>query len=556
MRQSFFSFAFAAALGMVTAAPAMADGHEAPAQESEAPERGPPRLVVAIAVDQLSADLFAQYRRYFTRGLWQMLDGAVFPSGYQSHAATETCPGHSTILTGVRPARNGIIANWWFDPGIGRKDKKIYCAEDETDPASTSDNPVVSARHLKVPTLGDRLKAANPQSRNVAVSAKDRSAVMMGGKSLDAAYWISGSQFTSFAGTEPGKAATEINLKIKERIEAGSAELEVPAFCAARERAVAVGSGSVGTWKFPVAAGQPRTFQASPLLDRATAALALGLVDEFQLGQDAVPDVLSIGLAGTDIIGHAFGHQGLEMCLQLAQVDDTIGRLFAELEERGIDFVTVLTADHGGIDAPERLAEQAYPGAQRIAPELLTGALGKRMTEETGIKTEGSMLLGGVNGDLYLSAELSQDQRRTVALALIAYLETHPQVAAVFHADELAAAPMPKGSPQDWTLLERARASFDEESSGDLVVALKRGILPLPPIPGLVTTHGSIWDYDRRVPILFWRKGLAGLEQPAPVETVDIAPTLAALLGLKVPQGEFDGRCLDIDGSAHDICAE
>ena len=82
---------------------------------------GRPRLIVAISVDQFSADLFAQYRQYFTGGLRRLEQGVVFPSGYQSHAATETCPGHSTILTGDRPARTGIIANDWFDQGAARK---------------------------------------------------------------------------------------------------------------------------------------------------------------------------------------------------------------------------------------------------------------------------------------------------------------------------------------------------------------------------------------------------------------------------------------------------
>lgn len=557
MRLTLPTIAFAAALGMVTAAPALAGDQETPTVEARSSGNGPPSLVVAIAVDQFSADLFAQYRRYFTKGLARLAEGAVFPSGYQSHAATETCPGHSTLLTGVRPARNGIIANWWFDPKIVRADKRVYCAEDETDPASTSARPVVSAKHLKVPTLGERLKSANPASRNVAVSGKDRAAMMMGGSRLDAAYWWTGTGFGSFADTAPGKAATEINLKISEMIENGHPQLAVPAFCAVRTRAVTVGKGSVGMWKFALPAGQSRAFKASPRLDRATAALALGLVDEFQLGRGEAPDILSIGLSGTDIIGHAFGHQGVEMCIQLAQVDEMLGRLFSALDERGIDFVAVLSADHGGIDAPERLAQQAYQQAQRVDPGLSIKALGRRIAGETGVSvSKGPLLLGGVNGDIYLSAQLSAEQRRTVALALLGYLKAHPQIAAVFHADELAAAPIATGSPQDWSLLDRARASFDERISGDLVAVLKRGVLPLPVMRGLVTTHGSIWDYDRRVPILFWRNGLAGFEQPAPVETVDIAPTLAALLRLDVPDGEFDGRCLDIDGGRDDICAE
>jgi hypothetical protein len=111
----------------------------------------PPRLIVAIAVDQFSTDLFSEYRGIFTAGLKRLASGAVFPAGYQSHAATETCPGHATILTGARPGRAGIIANNWFDQSLTRADKKVYCAEDPTVPGSSSDRYTVSAYHLRVP---------------------------------------------------------------------------------------------------------------------------------------------------------------------------------------------------------------------------------------------------------------------------------------------------------------------------------------------------------------------------------------------------------------------
>jgi arylsulfatase A-like enzyme len=134
-------------------------------------------------------------------------------------------------------------------------------------------------------------------------------------------------------------------------------------------------------------------------------------------------------------------------------------------------------------------------------------------------------------------------------------LRAHPQVAAAYGAGELAATPMPSNGPQDWTLRERARASFDASRSGDVVVLLDRAVVPIPEAAkGYTATHGSAWDYDRRVPLMFWRKGMTGFEQPAPVDTVDIAPTLAALLHLAVPAGSFDGRCLDLDGGAGNTC--
>ncbi|HET9509653.1 MAG TPA: alkaline phosphatase family protein, partial [Sphingomonas sp.] len=122
-------------------------------------------------------------------------------------------------------------------------------------------------------------------------------------------------------------------------------------------------------------------------------------------------------------------------------------------------------------------------------------------------------------------------------------------------AAEIRATPLPTTPPDDWSLLERARVSYNAERSGDFIVVLKRFVTPIPdPTKGYVATHGSFWNYDRRVPILFWRKGIAGYEQPLAVETVDIAPTLAALVGLPLKPGDVDGRCLDLASGPVDTC--
>src|SRR3954447_18618718 len=83
----------------------------------------PPKLLVVISVDQFSANLFDEYRPQFTAGLARLASGTDFKNGYQSHAMTETCPGHSTILTGDHPARTGIIGNTWVVQSIARADK-------------------------------------------------------------------------------------------------------------------------------------------------------------------------------------------------------------------------------------------------------------------------------------------------------------------------------------------------------------------------------------------------------------------------------------------------
>ena len=526
---------------------------------------GPPKLIVAISVDQYSADLFAQYRPHYRFGLARLQQGAVFPSGFQSHAATETCPGHSTLLTGDHPARTGIIANTWYEPGGPRGSKPIYCAEDDRNPDSTARNPVVSAYHLKVPTLGEYMKVADPHSRNVAISAKDRAVMMMGGHTIDAAYWWKGAGFVTLTGRDLAPSAVAENAAVTQTLKTGGPAFAAPAWCQPADHAVALGKkGNTGQFRFALPAvgseaKAPDFFRISPRMDGATVDLAERLVDEMGLGKGGAPDILSVSLSATDYIGHATGTEGVEMCIQMAELDKNIGRLLDHLDAAGIDYMVVLSADHGGLDTPERLDEQALPRAVRVDPALTPDALSKTVAAKTGIKVDGPLLLADAAfGDFYVNRAVPAAQRPAVIQTLVSTVKANPQVAAVFTADDLAKTPMPAGNPQDWTLKDRARASFDPARSGDVVILLDRAIVPIPePMPGAyIATHGSAWDYDRRVPMLFWRKGLPAFEQPQPVETVDIAPTLAAILGLTLPDGTFDGRCLDLDGGSGNTCAK
>jgi hypothetical protein len=506
-----------------------------------------PRLIVAISVDQLSADLFAQYRPYFTGGLRRMSGGIAFPAGYQAHAATETCPGHSTILTGASPARNGIIANNWFDQSAARADKYIYCAEDERVPGSTSENYTVSPVHLRVPTLGDLMRRADPRSRAVAVAGKDRAAVMMGGHNPNQRWWWGGRAFVSHAGAGEPRAVTAVNARIAEALARARDPMPLPDICEARSRPIAVSGRPtpVGAGRFGRDAGDRTGFRASPEMDSHILALAQAMRAEMRLGEGPATDLLAIGVSATDYVGHNYGTQGSEMCIQLLALDRALGDFFQELDRERIDYVVVLTSDHGGLDLPERSSQQAGGGA-RVDAGLGATRMGEAIGRRLGLR--GPVLLGdGPFGDMWIDRGLpARTRARVLAEAVRAY-RAHAQIAAVFTRAEIAATPAPSGPPDGWTLIQRARASFDPGRSGDLYVMLKPRVTPIADTGrGYVATHGSAWDYDRRVPILFWRRGMTPFEQPLAVETVDIMPTLAALIGLPLAPGSVDGRCLDL----------
>ncbi|MGK2910168.1 MAG: alkaline phosphatase family protein [Sphingobium sp.] len=515
-----------------------------------------PKLIVAISMDQFSGDLFEEYRQHFTGGLARLANGVVFPRGYQSHAATETCPGHSTILTGSRPSRTGIIANTWFDLSTPRSDKAVYCAEDETQPGSSSGNYVASPLHLLVPTLGGRMKKANPATRVVSVAGKDRAAIMMGGSTADQVWWWGGKNYVSYKGVAETPLVAKVNAGVATLLGQDRPAMELPDFCAPKDIAVDIGPGkSVGTGRFARAAGDAKAFRASPEQDAATLVLAAALIENMGLGEQAQTDIISIGLSATDYVGHTYGTEGTEMCVQLASADRELGAFFNRLDKSGIDYEVVLTADHGGHDLPERNREHGAPDAQRVTAALAPKALSAAIGAKLGLT--GQLLYGdGPSGDFYISKTLTAAQRAKVKAEALAMIRAQPQVEAVFTAEQIAATPSPSGPPERWSLIQEARASFYAPRSGDFLVMLKPRVTPIyDPTKGYVATHGSPWDYDRRVPILFWRKGIRAFEQPLGVETADILPTLAAQIGLAVPKNEIDGRCLDIDATAADSCA-
>ena len=520
----------------------------------------PPKLIVAISVDQFSADLFSEYRQYYTGGLKRLTtEGAVFPRGYQSHAATETCPGHSTILTGSRPSRTGIIANNWFDLNAKREDKSVYCAEDENQPGSNSDNYVASPLHLKVPTLGGRMKAANPATRVVSVAGKDRAAIMMGGGTADQVWWLGGPQgYVSFKGIVTPPLVAKVNEAMAARLAQPNAGFDLPAQCVSKDFAVKAGDRSVGTGRFTRAAGDYKAFRISPEQDAMTLAFAAAAIENMDLGKQAQTDIISIGLSATDYVGHTYGTEGTESCIQIDRLDHELGAFFDRLDKDGIDYVVVLTADHGGHDLPERHRLNAMPMEQRVDMALTPKALSNAVAEKAGLPGKKVIWGDGPAGDLYFDKGLTTAQRARVEAEALKLLRAHPQVETVFTKAQIAATPSPSGPPESWSLIQEARASFDPERSGDLLLLLKPRVMSIPEqaVMGAVATHGSPWDTDRRVPILFWRKGMQHFEQPLGVETVDILPSLAALIKLPVPKDQIDGRCLDLIAGNGDSCAQ
>lgn len=516
-----------------------------------------PKLVIVISVDQLASSVYGRYREDYTGGLKRLSSGIALPVAYQSHAATETCPGHSTILTGDHPSHTGIVANSWLDRSTGAS---LYCV---SVPAN-GDQSARGPQNLKASTFGEWLKKTYPASRVVSVSGKDRAAIMMAGHNPDlVAWWVDGAGFRTSSFVGPDGPAVESALKREDDSIASAWRTappqlwpaDVPAYCRALEKPHRFGDVDISGGVPPAAAvqatarpgfiGRSQFFEAlhaSPLYDKLTLDFAAHLAEKWRLGAGASPDLLAISLSATDYVGHRYGNGGAEMCAQVHALDRSLGAFLKRIDRLHVPYMVALTADHGSVDAPERLREQGIP-AERVDTAGLVTSLNKHLKQTLGLASDPIKAVDAQQ--LYLVPPPDQSAADRVRAEAVSWLNQQPSVAAVMTRDEVAAAIPPPGKlPSDLTLAERLNESFDPERSADIFVVFKQfATLGWPHGPSdSVAGHGSPWDYDRQVPILFWWRGAPAITLPAPAETVDIAPTLASIVGATPPV--IDGHCL------------
>jgi len=521
-----------------------------------APPPAAPKLVVAISVDQFSLDLFQRYRPTFSGGLKRLSAGVVY-AGYQSHAATETCPGHSTLLTGMHPSHTGIVANSWYDR---TRASTVYCVSVD----GVADPEAKGSAKLKVDTLGDWLKRARPGGRSIAVSGKDRAAIMMAGHHPDAVYWWSdklGFVTSPYAGPATPEVLETAKAFNDARFAGWRAQpvqlwpTAIPARCAALQASQTFGAIELSGRVPPDASkggaldAQDRAFsdqlRVSPAFDATTLDFASQLVSRYALGRGPDQDLLAISLSATDYVGHRYGPGGAEMCVQLDRLDTALGQFLDGLDKLGAPYVVVLSADHGAVDAAERLG----PPARRIDVKAVLGELSD--TLRTAFRLSYDPLRWSDPNQLVIALAAEDEPRRgAVTAAAVRWLRARPDVAEAFPTSDIAKLRVPRGKPPArLTVQERFAESYDPERSGDIMVAYaKSASLGAARGPGnAVAGHGSPWDYDRRVPILFWWPGVPAVDKAQPIETVDIAPTLAPLLQISPPA--VDGRCIEIGQS-------
>lgn len=524
-----------------------------------------PRLVLQITVDQLRGDLLEKYGDGFGPDgfAWLKANGAVFANAHHRHANTETIVGHTTLATGTDPAIHGMVANLWFDRKTGQQTYNVQDADydlvgaagvdasseiDPTQRAATTDGR--SPRNIATSTLSDEIAMRfGPKAKIFGVSVKDRGAISMAGHAGQA-YWFSKaegrfvtSQFyrddypdwiadwndtgkvASYADTNWTTMRPQSSYMFGDRDDQPW-ETDFPGF------------GRTFPHNYGPADGKYYTtlLTLSPAGDEITVDFAKALMRAEQLGQDDVTDFMSVSLSSTDYVGHIFGPSSLEAEDNIKRLDTQIADLLTFVKTTvGLDkTLIVLSADHGAPEHPEYLATQGIEASLFDFDAIDTAPGFKRLTEQFG--TAADLIQNYSNPYLYLNKQVIQDRGLdpvVVEQAVAEELQKLPGIAFAISSQALRSGAFPN------TKITRAVLhNFNPDRSGDIYVVFQPHWF-VADFDGLTvaSAHGSPWTYDTFVPLIFTGPGISRQRIERRVNTIDVAPTVAAYLGTKFPSG-------------------
>lgn len=502
---------------------------QAPAGRAEGDR---PALVVFIAVDQLRGDYLDRFSSQLTGGLARFRNNsAYFPHAWQDHSITETAPGHATMLSGREPAHTEIISN---NRGV----------PDELSPLIGSKATGASPRRFVGTTLYDWLRVRDPEVRVLSVSRKDRGAILTVGRARGDVYWFADGRFTTsryYADTLPSWVTAFDDSIHLERLAGKRWDLLLPSNQYPEPDSVWVenaGTDFVFPHVLPPVGQIAAKLQSYPQMDSVTLAFALDGVRRTGIGKRALassaagtmPDLVAISLSTTDAVGHAFGPDSREIHDQVLRVDRWLGDFMRELEREipSARIVYALTGDHGVSPLPELEVPRTGHGGRIWLSDIGSSAeqtLEARYATDFGIDFDNGLMFGdaaalrarGINADSLASAMVAEGTKRAGVRAgfTAATLATSADSAAV-----------------------RWRRSLPPSLPYLAVFAAAPGFIWSPGKP--TAEHGTPNAMTLSVPISFIGAAIPTGRHERLVRTVDIAPTLAALIGVK-PTERLDG---------------
>ena len=510
------------------------------------------KLAVVIVVDQMRYDYLIRYAGYFNSGLDKLInEGAYFTEAYHDHAFTSTAPGHATIATGTFPSKHGIVLNDYYEHS---SKKNVYSCEDST--AKILEHPEmdgISPRRLLRDGISDWLKKSNSESKVYCISLKDRPSVMMGGKNPNGVFWYddkSGNYVTSEYYMESYPAWVDSFNKSEVVFKHFNDDwiklLNEDDYLNSREDDFPFENARVGR-TFPHKLKKSnddkisflKSLPYSPFGEEFNFDFAKTIIENENLGQDNSADLLFIGCSSGDKLGHDFGPLSQEMQDYYLWLDKYIGEFISYLDSKiGKDnYVIAVSADHGSGTISEELQRRGYDSkrinSKEVKKEYLKAA--EVVQKEFGLSNS-VIKINGSGGIIlnYAEAEQKNITPQELRKALANELNKISFVANTYTIEELK-------SDGDKEFLLNYKRSFFPERSYEIIILPKKYYTHNHDNYGV--NHGTPYDYDSHVPIIFYGSGIKTGKNNKRISTVDIAPTLAEILGIKYDE-DVDGRSL------------
>jgi len=506
-----------------------------------------PKLIVTIVVDQMCYDYLYRFEQKFSKNGFRrlMYQGVNCRNTRYNYVPTYTGPGHASIYTGTTPSDHGIVANEWYDRTSG---ELINCVDDSSvqTVGSTTKEGQCSPHHLKTTTLTDQLKLTYPTSKVLSMSIKDRGAILPGGHLSDGSYWFdaySGKFITSSffkkelpewvaqfnAEERPKKALSSIwntLYEISSYTESGPDNSPYEQVFPGKDLPVF----PYDLTKMSENSQDFSLFSYTPFANTALTDLAMNGIKAEKLGHDEFADILCISYSTPDLVGHAFGPYSVELEDIYLRLDQDLSKLMDFLEKQlgKKGFMVVLTADHAVVPVPQQLVDNKLPGGYFFSEEYMP-QLRKNLLERFGFDPIARL----VNCNIYLDHSLIRSKNASISeieQAVSAEIAQWEEAKAVYTSTEF------KGGVVGDQWFEMLRKGYHKEESGDVIFLLESGYLPKTkdiPTAHVGTSHGSAFNYDTHVPLLFYGNGIKRDEVLRKVDITDIAPTLSVLLKLQ-----------------------
>jgi predicted AlkP superfamily pyrophosphatase or phosphodiesterase len=505
-----------------------------------------PKLVVGIVVDQMRYDYISRFWNGYSEGGFKRLvkEGFNFKNNHYNYAPTSTGPGHASVYTGTTPASHGIIGNDWYDKEIGAS---VYCAADNTyaSVGTASSAGQMSPKQLLTTTISDQLKLhTQSRSKVIAIALKDRGAVLPGGHTADAAYWFHGknegswisstfymeslpSWVTQFNSKVPQQYKKPWNLLKSEKayIQSGLDKNNYEGAYKGETTAV-FPHDLVSLWE---ANGAYDILKATAYGNSLTTDFALAALKGENLGKGLDTDFLAVSFSSTDYVGHQFGVNSRE-------IEDTYYRLDLDLERllKALDaqvgpgnYSLFLTADHAAVQVPSYLKDLKIPSGyfdSKVFKDKLNAYVVDRFGSEDLIENISNYQVFLNRG---LATQLDIDLRE-MQEDLAQFILQDSAVERTYTAYQMWGEEYTKGIPY---ILQNG---YNSNRSGDVLFVLKPAVISYSKTG---STHGSPQIYDTHTPLLFFGKGFKRGASYERSEIPDIAPTIAAMLGIAFPNG-------------------